>query len=89
MSAIPTLFWGVVTFVDSQFIRGDGNGDLSVNIADPIANLDYQFNLGPVLCFDAYDVNDDGVIDISDPIYNLSYQFTFGPAPLPAALSCD
>ncbi|MEM7262999.1 MAG: hypothetical protein AAF488_13485, partial [Planctomycetota bacterium] len=83
ITTVPSLFAGQIFIVDTAFVRGDGNGDGTVNIADPVANLDYQFSLGPALCLDAYDVNDDGTVDISDPIYNLTFLFSFGPPPLP------
>ncbi|MFN0057613.1 MAG: hypothetical protein ACKVX7_04080 [Planctomycetota bacterium] len=62
------------------FIRGDVNADGSINIADPIANLDMLFSGVPVNCEKANDANDDGAIDIADPVYSLSYQFSSGPA---------
>ena len=63
------------------FTRGDDNGDGTIDVADPVYNLSYQFSNGPTLCLDAQDTNDDGAVDIGDPVYNLSYQFSSGPIP--------
>lgn len=58
------------------FVRGDANGDDSVDISDPIATLGFLFGDGTLLpCEDAVDSNDDGRIDISDPIDALGYLF--------------
>jgi hypothetical protein len=65
-------------------VRADANGDLRVDIADPIWMLSYLFQSGqPSLCADATDANDDGRVDISDAIYTLSYLFQGGPSPRP------
>src|SRR5437879_1784165 len=63
------------------FIRGDATGDLSLNIADPIAILGYLF-LGEraPACLDAADVDDSGHLDLSDAIALLGYLF-LGTAP--------
>jgi hypothetical protein len=75
--------------VDAPFVRGDANQDGAVNIADPVAVLNYLFlgQAAPV-CLDAADANDDGDIDISDPARTLSNLFLEGaplPEPYPAA----
>ena len=66
------------------FIRGDINNDLSVDISDPIAQLNELFSGvdAAAPCDDARDINDDGNIDISDPIYGLQALFA-GGAPIP------
>lgn len=62
-----------------SFNRGDANGDISVNIADSVAVLDYLF--GPVApgvaqnCLDAYDANDDGSVNIADSVTILDFLF--------------
>lgn len=69
-----------------DFIRGDVNNDLSIDIGDPIATLDYLFGGSPVGCLDAADANDDGSNDIGDAIFLLSFLFSAGtppPAPFP------
>ena len=71
----------------AEFIRGDSNGDETVNVSDPQLTLGYLFlgTRGPT-CFDAADANDDGTIDIADPIRTLQFLFLEGgllPAPYP------
>jgi hypothetical protein len=53
------------------FIRGDANGDDSVDIADAIAVSNYVSGGSPPLNdnMDALDANDDGSINIADSIY--------------------
>ncbi|MCH2582130.1 MAG: hypothetical protein MK133_13140 [Planctomycetes bacterium] len=65
------------------FVRGDSNGDASVDISDAVATLNYLFvGGGQVLaCEDAGDVNDDGALNVTDPVYALSYLFQGGLPP--------
>lgn len=65
----------------ARFIRGDCNGDGSVDIGDPICNLAYQFTNGVGACLDALDTNDDGSVTLGDPVTNLAYLFQNGPTP--------
>ena len=72
------------------FIRGDSNGNGTVNIADATTTLGYLF-LGSrePLCFDAADANDDARVDIGDPVFTLNWLFSGGPdPPPPGGLSC-
>ena len=76
------LYFSIVlgdTPISPPFVRGDGNDDGTVNIADPIYMLNYLFLMGPSLCLDAHDCNDDGSNNIADPIFCLSYLFIMGP----------
>ncbi|MFQ5655531.1 MAG: hypothetical protein ACE5GW_12480, partial [Planctomycetota bacterium] len=59
------------------FIRADANGDLSVNIADPVNMLSVLFVPGtpPLGCDDAGDANSDLAFNIGDPVYVLSSLF--------------
>ncbi len=70
-----------------EFIRGDCNGDGSIDIADPVYNLQFLFVAGPQDCEVSQDTNDDGGVDIADPVYNLAALFTGGPA-VPAPNVC-
>lgn len=83
-----------------QFIRGDVNNDVVVNLSDPVFILNYLFNFGPLSCEDAADGNDDGNVDLADPVYLLTYLFASAQppaAPFPECgddltadtLSCD
>jgi hypothetical protein len=69
----------------TEFIRGDGNHDGRVDIADAVWIISWLFRGGPVCsCQDSADANDDRAVDISDGIYVLQYRFGDGPAiPLP------
>jgi len=81
---LPDLAGGAAIVLEAaRFVRGDGNGDGIINIADPIHGLSYIFASGPGDCRDAIDANDDGGIDIADPISILSYIFAEGAAPPP------
>jgi hypothetical protein len=63
--------------VGMDFMRGDVNLDVVVNIADPIALLSYLFNKGkPPLCPDAADVGDDGDLNIADAVSMLAFLFS-------------
>ncbi|MEM7261744.1 MAG: dockerin type I domain-containing protein [Planctomycetota bacterium] len=76
---------------ESQFIRGDVNIDGDVDIADPVALLQWMFIPGggsPPECADSADANDDGAIDMADVIYSLSAQFVAGAPPIPAPNTC-
>ena len=75
---------GVPDSCQLNFLRGDGNGDGIVNIADGIFLLQSLFaNGGNSNCMDAADANDDGSVDVSDVISILGYQFN-GTNPPPA-----
>ncbi len=65
------------------FVRGDSNGDLAVNIADPVNTLNFLF--GPTIlgCMLAADANDDNRLNIADPIWTISFLFLGGPPPPP------
>lgn len=66
----------------TPFLRGDANGDGTLNVADSVRTLGMLF--GPLLlpCRDAADANDDGAVDISDAVFSLSRLF-LGDAPPP------
>ena len=86
---------GIVCSVDvtgppPAFLRGDANGDGSVNVADVSFLLMSLFGGGDAPdCLDAGDVNDDGRIDVSDPVGALRYLFADGVVPAPGATVCD
>jgi hypothetical protein len=65
-----------------NFIRGDANGDGTLNIADSITILNFIYNGGvPPTPLDASDANDNGVVEISDSVYTFVYLFSGGPPP--------
>jgi hypothetical protein len=81
-----------------RFVRGDFNGDGSVNITDAVGTLSMLFAAGPQPpCKSAADSNNDGKLDVTDAIHTLEYLFSKGPAPpgpfprcgtAPAKLGC-
>lgn len=81
---------GSITVVDQYgFLRGDTNGDGTVDIADPIALLIRLFEGGaPSSCLEADDVNDDGSVDVADPIALLYYVVLGATPPPPPSPSC-
>jgi len=78
----PTMVPSQIFISDGLFLRGEINGDTSVNIADAMFLLAQLFIGGPVsTCADASDVNDDGSVNLADPIRLLAYLFSGGEAP--------
>jgi hypothetical protein len=91
------------TSVPDFFVRGDGNSDGAVNIADGsyIANAIFLNGAPQPLCLEAADANDDGGINIADPSYVVRAVFVFesppppapfpgcGPDPHPPGFGCD
>jgi hypothetical protein len=71
------------------FLRGDANGDETVDIADAQRTLNHLFlGSGQPACFDAADANDDGSLNIADAIFTLHHLFSGGraiPPPFPEA----
>jgi hypothetical protein len=60
--------------VPVRFIRGDTNGNGTVELADAVTTLSSLFLGTKVLsCADAADSNDDGLVAISDAIHTLSF----------------
>ena len=72
------------TFGQPLFLRGDCNADGKLDVADPIANLTFQFvgTFDPP-CHDALDFDDSGELDVTDPILSLTHQFLGGLPPAP------
>lgn len=66
----------------NAFIRGDGNQDGTVDIADAIQLIGVIFGQAFVDCDDSADCNDDGMIDIGDPICVLNLLFSTPPIPI-------
>jgi hypothetical protein len=82
VSFAPELLIGDPPDPNPAMIRGDGNGDAVVNIADPVHTLDYLFSSGsPGPCHDSMDANDDGAVDVADAVHEIQFLFGGGPAP--------
>jgi len=71
-----------------SIIRGDTNGDLQIDISDPVMLLAHLFGGSDLPCQEAAEINGDGFIDISDPVYLLGYTFGGGPPPPPPFPDC-
>jgi len=67
--------------VESNFVRGDANGDSSLDLSDAIKVLLYLFQDGKSDCLEAMDVNNDSGLNISDAIYLLTFLFVDGGTP--------
>jgi hypothetical protein len=66
----------------SLFIRGDSNGDETVDLSDTLTTLGFLFQGSrPPTCYDA---NDDAVVEVSDALKTLNSVFqAAGPLPPP------
>ena len=68
--------------IDLEFVCGDLNGDLIVNLLDITCLINYLYKGGePPLVLDAANVNNDGDINLLDITYLINYLYKGGPAP--------
>lgn len=71
------------------FVRGDANGDGTVDISDAIHVIGYLFlGASATACRESSNTNGDQALDISDPVFLLNRLFGAGPA-LPSPSSCS
>jgi len=80
----PTASASASASTGPPFLRGDANGDGSIDLADVVASLMWQFAAGasPGKCRDALDSNDDGRMDVADAIHTVMGLFSLGSATL-------
>src|SRR5262245_17800814 len=81
--AAAALFLSLTTALSAaEFVRGDGNGDGTLDLTDAVAVLGYLF-LGDasLRCPDAADFNDSDRLDLADAIQALEFLFRGGPPP--------
>ncbi|MEC9475548.1 MAG: hypothetical protein VX764_00770 [Planctomycetota bacterium] len=71
-----------------SFLRGDPNGDGSVDISDTVAILSYLFEGLNLLCIDAADIGDSGQVNIADAVAVVSYLFRGGSPPMEPFPGC-
>jgi len=65
-----------------EYVCGDPNGDIDVNISDAVYLIAYIFKGGPApFPLEAGDVNNDEDINITDAVYLINYIFKGGPPP--------
>jgi hypothetical protein len=63
---------------EPRFIRGDANGDGSIDISDALNILFFLYAGAGTDCRDALDSNDDGVLGLPDAVTVLQYLFQSG-----------
>jgi len=68
---------------NSKFIRGDVNGDSTVNVSDVIYLLNMLFPTPNFFCMDAADCNDDGALNVIDATFLLEHLFPIPSLPPP------
>jgi hypothetical protein len=68
--------------VNPHYVKGDANGDQSVDIDDIVFMLSYIALFGPAPTpLESGDANCDGALDIDDLVYLVMFAFASGPAP--------
>jgi hypothetical protein len=82
---VPDTRAGLVRLPDvvpPGFLRGDANGDGTVNMSDAVFTLWYLFMGGETpSCLEAADTNGTETVDIADGVYELQWEFGGGPQP--------
>ena len=79
-----TLFSGSSLVAQSDFIRGDCNGDGFVTIADAVFAAIFRFHGAPEPdCRTACDFNNTNNITLVDVLYPLNFFYIPGSPPLP------
>ncbi|MHC4935791.1 MAG: HYR domain-containing protein, partial [Planctomycetota bacterium] len=80
---------GIPDECEPEFIRGDANGNGSLEFVDGIFLLQYLTGTGATPgCLDAADVNDDEALNLVDPIYLLLHIFASQAPPPAPHLGC-
>lgn len=78
MTAVPVMM--IVSGVN--YVPGDANGDLTVDVADAVEIINYIFKEGQTPePLEAADANCDAHVNIGDAVWVISYIFRSGPAP--------
>ena len=71
------------------FLRGDPNGDLTIDISDSMGIFSWLFTGGTEPpCLEAADANSSRDVDLSDGVYILQWLFTSGSDPLAPFPDC-
>jgi hypothetical protein len=71
-----------ILVTEVQYIGGDANHDLIVDVGDVIYIVSYLYNGGPdPLPLESADVNCDGIVNVSDVVYLVNYLYKGGPPP--------
>ena len=78
---IDTVLFSIV-IDEPDYICGDANGDLAVDISDAIYIINYIFLYGtPPHPLERADVECDGKVNIADVVYLINFNFKDGPDP--------
>ncbi|MCI0652650.1 MAG: hypothetical protein L0Z55_12295 [Planctomycetes bacterium] len=89
---VPVIFNGSIEVIEHDFLRGDANGDGSVNgLTDAIFLLTWKYATGGTPpCLDEADVDDNRVAGtMADALFLLDYTFLDGLAPpAPGPFDC-
>ena len=64
-----------------KFIRGDGDGDGRISLADAIVIMLSTFDSRPLPCLETGDVNDNANVDLNDVMDLLRFIFGDGTPP--------
>lgn len=76
----PEFVAGTITVTD--FLCGDANNDLFVNVSDAVYIINYVFVGGnPPVPLESGDANCDGGANVSDAVYIINYVFVGGTSP--------
>ncbi len=73
----------IVDFAPTLFIRGDANGDRTLDISDAVGILGWLYLGDRTRCLDALDADDSGTVDLTDAVALLSHLFQGTSAPPP------
>ena len=77
----PFVSTGSITILD--YVCGDANGDISLNLADAAFIINYIFNDGPTPDpMNSGDANGDTDVNMADASYIINYIFYDGPDPI-------
>jgi hypothetical protein len=78
---------GQTTLIGYGYLRGDANGDRTVNVGDAVSLINYIFKNGAAPTqFIQGDANCDGRLNVGDVVYLINYIFKGGPPPTPGSI---
>jgi hypothetical protein len=81
---ISALSYSTLACCNGDGIRGDADGNGSINVADPTYLTNWIFFAGPAPpCFEEGDADGNGSINVADPTYLTNWIFFAGSAPPP------
>ncbi len=82
LAGLESGYTAAANFDYLDYLCGDADGDLAVNISDAVYLINYIFKSGPPpVPLEAGDANLDGDVNIADAVYIINYIFKSGPEP--------